>query len=111
MQRWISGRYEQDQAREAGSSFWPGWARPWTRCSRTTGRGKKVIVFTSGGPISAFMQRALGLGIRPPCSMTWVIKNASLSSFLYNQKDFSLSGFNSTTHLETSGQSELITYR
>ncbi|MCF8033020.1 MAG: histidine phosphatase family protein [Desulfarculaceae bacterium] len=110
MMRWISGSYEQDLP-ETWEEFLARVGRSLDQVLAAHKRGKRVIVFTSGGPISAIMQRALGLEHQTAMKLTYVIKNASLSSFLYNREDFSLSEFNSTTHLEGRGRDEMITYR
>ncbi len=110
MRRWLSGRYDQGLP-ETWPQFLERIARGLSQVRAANPRGKRVIVFTSGGPIAAIMSQALRLDHETAMRLTWVIKNASLSSFLYNQSDFSLSLFNSTTHLETQGQAELITYR
>jgi broad specificity phosphatase PhoE len=110
MRRWISGRYKLDQGEP-----WPEFlarSRAALELIRTdNGRGKNVLAFTSGGPISAAVRLALGLGDESALRLTWVIKNASLSSFFYNDRDFSLSLFNSTAHLELRREPGLITYR
>ncbi|MBU4566939.1 MAG: histidine phosphatase family protein [Desulfarculus sp.] len=110
MRRWISGRYPLDQG-EAWDQFQARVQAALERVRADNGRGKTVLVFTSGGPISAALRLALGLGDETALRITWVIKNASLSSFFYNDRDFSLSLFNSTTHLELHQKAELITYR
>jgi hypothetical protein len=43
--------------------------------------------------------------------LTWVIKNASLTSLLFDRQRMTLSLFNSTAHLEQEGDEGLITYR
>jgi len=110
MRRWLSGRHDQGLP-ETWLQFLERIARTLDQVRGANPRGKRVIVFTSGGPISAIMSQALNLDHETAMRLTWVIKNASLSRFLYNQSDFSLSLFNSTVHLETQGQAELITYR
>ena len=110
MRRWVSGRYPLEQG-EAWRQFQSRVQAALERVQADNGRGKTVLVFTSGGPISAALRLALGLGDEIALRLTWVIKNASLSSFFYNDRDFSLSLFNSTAHLELRQEPELITYR
>ncbi|CAO0823864.1 hypothetical protein DFAR_3970009 [Desulfarculales bacterium] len=46
--------------------------------------------------------------------MTWVLRNASLTSLLYRLyrgREFTLSTFNSIAHLEQAGDPGLLTYR
>ncbi|MCB2190169.1 MAG: histidine phosphatase family protein [Deltaproteobacteria bacterium] len=110
MQRWISGRYQLEQG-EAWQDFLARSRAALERVRQDNGRGKTVLVFTSGGPISAALRQALSLDDETALRLTWVIKNASLSSFFYNDRDFSLSLFNSTAHLELHREPGLITYR
>ena len=72
------------------------------------GAGKTVAVFTSGGPVSAAMQRALCIADKTALELGWVIANGSLSEFRYSNGKFSLAIFNSTNHL---CEPDLITYR
>lgn len=110
MRRWISGRYQVGQG-EAWQAFLARSRKALEQVRADNGRGKTVLVFTSGGPISAALRLALGLGDETALRLTWVIKNASLSSFFYNDRDFTLSLFNSTAHLDQHREPELITYR
>ncbi len=72
------------------------------------GSGKTVAVFTSGGPISAAIQKALGLGDKTALELGWVIANGSITEFRYSEDKFSLASFNTTPHLDRPG---LISYR
>ncbi|MCB2227590.1 MAG: histidine phosphatase family protein [Desulfarculaceae bacterium] len=110
MHRWITGQYDQGLP-ETWELFLGRVGRAVERVCAANGRGKKVVLFTSGGPISAIMQRALNLEHGVALKLTYVIKNASLSSFMYNREEFSLAEFNSTMHLETQGRAEMVTYR
>lgn len=110
MRRWISGRYDIGTG-ETWRAFLARSRMALERVRQDNGRGKTVLVFTSGGPISAALRLSLGLDDTTALRLTWVIKNASLSSFFYNDRDFTLSLFNSTTHLELRREPELITYR
>ncbi len=73
--------------------------------------GKNIIIFSSGGPISAVVQMALGLSEEKTAFLAWQIYNASLNQFLYNRKGLALSSFNNVSHLELECREELITYR
>ena len=81
------------------------------RVMSENGRGKNVALFSSGGPISAVMRRALHLDDQTALRLTWMIKNASVSSFFYNDQGLALSTFNSAAHLEMLREPGLITYR
>jgi len=71
-------------------------------------QGKTVAVFSSGGPISVGMKKALGLLDKTALELGWVIANGSITEFRYSGDKFSLVGFNSLPHL---AEPELISYR
>jgi len=75
---------------------------------REQGPGKNVAVFTSGGPVSAAMQKALGLADLTALELGWVIMNGSVSEFRYSGEKFSLVSFNAVPHLR---EPALISYR
>lgn len=110
MLRWISGRHD-DLVPETWSAFLARIHRALARVRAENGRGRAVAVFTSGGPIAAVLRLALGLDDQRALRLTWVIKNASLSSFLFDDQRLTLSLFNSTAHLELTGEPGLVTYR
>lgn len=110
MMRWVSGRYDAPGC--------PTWADFKSRVReaaaqimKETGRKKKVAVFSSGGPICAIAQMALDLTDEMAIRMNWQIRNASISSFFYNDNSIMVSSFNSATHLEMRNENSLITYR
>lgn len=70
--------------------------------------GRTVAVFTSGGPVSAAMQRALGTGDKVSLDLGWAIANASITEFRYSGDRFSLFSFNTTPQL---ADPSLVTYR
>ncbi|HUT53824.1 MAG TPA: histidine phosphatase family protein [bacterium] len=70
--------------------------------------GKTVAVFTSGGPISAAVQRALQSPDKIALDLGWSISNSSITEFRYSGDKFSLAGFNGTPHLN---DPSLISYR
>lgn len=110
MLRWLSGRYDL-----GGGETWAGFlarvAQGLEQIRDENGPGRRVMVVTSGGPIAAVMRLALGLEDETALRLTWVIKNASLSSFLFDRQRMTLNLFNSTAHLEEAGNQGLITYR
>jgi broad specificity phosphatase PhoE len=75
------------------------------------GAGKNVAVFTSGGPISVIVQKALNLSNEDTLQLTWQIMNASLTRLIYSGNRLMLSGFNDVTHLELHKDRNLLTYR
>jgi broad specificity phosphatase PhoE len=75
------------------------------------GRKKKVLICTSGGPISAAVQMALSLSDEKTLRIAWHIANASVTTFDYDDQRIELSVFNNCAHLELLGEPGLLTYR
>lgn len=81
------------------------------RVIRDNGRGKNILIFTSGGPISAALQATLGLPDLMAIKTAWQVINTSLTRLLYREDQLTLASFNNAAHLELAGDSSLITYR
>ncbi len=64
------------------------------------GRGERVAIFTSGGPIAVVLQRALRLSPESTLQVSWMSRNSSWSEFLYSADRFTLSSFNVHAHLD-----------
>ena len=71
-------------------------------------KGEIAAIFTSGGPISVAVQRALHLSAQDTLRVAWVSRNCSHSEFLFSGERFMLSSFNTSSHLD---DESLITYR
>jgi broad specificity phosphatase PhoE len=76
-----------------------------------SGAKKRVLVFTSGGPISVAVKSALGLSDRMTLEISWQLMNASITRLKYNHRGIMLAGFNDVSHLELEGDAALLTYR
>lgn len=72
------------------------------------GRGERVAIFTSGGPIAVAMQRAMHLSAERALQVSWMSRNSSWSEFLYSAELFNLSAFNIDGHLSDPA---MMTYR
>jgi broad specificity phosphatase PhoE len=70
-----------------------------TTVLREQGRGKRVAVFTSGGPIAVCMKLALQVGAAHCIGLMRQVDNASVSELLFTETDLSLSRFNCVGHL------------
>jgi len=107
MDLWVEGKIKV-----AGMESWQDFTgrvnRGLDQLMAEQGAGKTVAVFTSGGPISAAMQRALGASDQVALELGWVIANGSISEFRWSGEKFSLVSFNVTPHLE---RLELISFR
>ncbi len=71
-------------------------------------RGEQVAIFSSGGPIAVAMQRALKLSAQATLGVSWMSQNSSWSEFLYGGDRFTLSTFNSHSHIDDPA---MLTYR
>lgn len=69
-----------------------------------------VVVFTSGGAISASLAISLNLSGVDAMNLNWQIANTSVTRYSFNKKKFILSGFNSIAHLRLHRDSSLITW-
>jgi broad specificity phosphatase PhoE len=79
-----------------------------TKVLSSGGRGERVAIVTSGGPIAVAMQRSLNLSPQHALQVSWMSRNCSWSEFLYSRDRFSLSAFNSHPHLS---EAAMLTYR
>jgi len=77
------------------------------RIRRDAGRGKRVAVFTSVGPISVALLRALDCSEKTALELGWRIRNGSLTRFVFSEDRFTLDSFNGVPHLDDA----LLTYR
>ena len=107
MDMWVDGRLRLP-GMESWQEFIGRVNRGLERVMSEQGAGKTVVVFTSGGPVSAAMQKALGLPDKTALELGWVIMNGSITEFRYSGDKFSLVCFNATPHL---CDPALITYR
>lgn len=68
---------------------------------------RRVVLFTSGGPIGVLVQTALGAPARSFADVNWRVRNCSVSEFAFSRDRLSLDLFNSVAHFE----SGLVTFR
>jgi broad specificity phosphatase PhoE len=65
------------------------------------GRGRRIALVTSGGPVAVALRRALALDDATTLKVAWVVANSSFSEFRYRGREFTLTGFNATPHLDS----------
>ena len=110
MTRWITGKYNA-----GGIPRWEDFTRRVRRgiegLADRHGSDKRLVVFTSGGPISVAVQIALGLSDKKALEISWQLLNASITRIKYNSHGMMLAGFNEVAHLELEGAEGFITYR
>ncbi|MCC6588114.1 MAG: histidine phosphatase family protein [Bryobacterales bacterium] len=106
-QRWLEGEVVDE-------SFinWPSFCRriegSVRRILDSAPKSSTIAVFTSAGPTAAVARVALGLTDAATLNLTWSVRNASVSEFLFTKDRFSMSTFNTTPHL---ADAALLTYR
>lgn len=104
---WIEGVVEID-AMESWNAFQKRVMRGVHKITTQFPAGKKVAVFTSGGAISTTVGYALDVSNHKAMDLQWVIKNSSLTEFIFSGDRFSLTAFNHTPHFI---DDSLVTYR
>ena len=109
---WLEGCYDGYEGIEPWPSFCDRVRGGVEHLRKKHGRGSRMAVFTSGGPISVVVQMALGLSHSKTLEISWEVMNASFTCIKYNSSGaVSLSVFNNTTPLLMAGDPALLTYR
>jgi broad specificity phosphatase PhoE len=108
--RWISTEYDSPEE-VRWDQFSSRVKRGIDDLMQANGSGKKLAVFTSGGPISVAIQKALELSDQQTVRLSYQVLNASITRFKYNAEAFTLAGFNDVSHLEREKEKGLVTYR
>ena len=110
MTRWIEGKYNAD-----GIPRWDDFTRRVKQgieeLTARHGTHKRLVVFTSGGPIAVAVQVVLGLSDKKALEISWQLLNASITRIKYNSRGMMLAGFNEVAHLELAGEEGFLTYR
>jgi broad specificity phosphatase PhoE len=91
----------------------PNGAEPWTEFRDRVLRGlrevlkggssRKVVVFTSGGPIGVLVQTALDAPERSFLEVNWRVRNCSITEFVFSGERLTLDSFNGVPHLTDAG--------
>jgi broad specificity phosphatase PhoE len=111
MLRWVSGRFDGPGV-ETWTEFSARVAGAIERIMEEQGKGRTILVFTSGGPIAAAMQYALSLTPEAAIRLNWQVINTSYTKFMYTGKRITLACFNCSTHLDLhTDRLKLVSYR
>lgn len=105
---WVEARLESDSVLPF-ATFRRRIAEALERIMRSEGRGKTLVISTSGGVIGVAVAHVLGLTNHVGIELNWAVHNASITRLIYGDGKVSLSMFNALPHLERTR--ELITYR
>jgi broad specificity phosphatase PhoE len=110
MARWMSGRHDADY-RETWPAFRDRCIGALDRLAEGAGPSRRLIVFTSGGPVSAVCQHLLELSPARATELNWSLVNGGVTKLFYRPGRLGLSTFNNYSHLEQGGDPALLTYR
>jgi broad specificity phosphatase PhoE len=107
MQYYIAGNYESDGF-ETWRQFHDRVTDAFASIRSRQGTGRRVAVFTSGGPVGVSVQTTLESPEQKAVELNWRVYNASVTSLLFKESRVSLDQFNAIPHL---ADEEHRTYR
>lgn len=108
--RWIGGQHDADYA-ETWPDFRNRCLAALERCMAASKNSEHIVIFTSGGPISAICQHLLSLPDDRLAELSSGFANGSLTRLLFQPGRLSLDTMNAYPHLERCGRKELVTFR
>ncbi len=106
MLRWLGGTIDSQHVES-----WPAFRDRITAAIegvRQGPAGRRIAVFTSGGPIGFTTHLAMQAPPKVFLDINWRVRNASLTQFVFDSDRFTLDSFNAIPHLDDPG---LWTYR
>jgi broad specificity phosphatase PhoE len=80
------------------------------RAAIQRGSARRVLVVSSGGPISVFMQQVLAAPAASAIDLNLQIRNSSFSQYFFGAEAFHLATFNSIPHLDDPARSSYRTF-
>lgn len=105
--RWAAGQLNVEEI-EPWNDFAARVRRGLDAITSNSGRGRRIVVFSSGGPVGIAMQRALTLTTPDTLKTAWRMCNSGYSSFVFSGDRFTLSSYNSVPHIT---DRDFLTYR
>jgi broad specificity phosphatase PhoE len=109
MKHWVDGTSHERAPFETWEAF---QTRIRGALERLASAGpERIVIVTSGGPISLAVQAALSLTPEKTFSLNWAILNGSVTELRVRRGALMLSSFNNVAHLELAGDPSLLTYR
>lgn len=117
--RWVAGTHNSAEI-ESYQHYIARVKKGLSMVVRNSHPGQNIGIFTSGGVINAVMQMALDLPDNVTTELGWRIRNTSVSLFTASKEKATehgslfkcrLTSFNSTAHLDLTGNPDLATYR
>lgn len=105
--RWVRGEVASPEV-ESWADFVARVERGLQQAMSGEGKGRRIAVFTSGGPISVAVQRAVRAPSEMAIEFNWRILNASLTGVVFSGERLALDCFNALPHIDDPA---LRTYR
>jgi broad specificity phosphatase PhoE len=108
----VIGRWARGELPLPGLEPWPEFCARVQRglrqlCSNGSS-GRRVAVFSSGGPVGVAMKEALDLDTGATLRTAWMVANGAFSHFLFSPGRFTLHSYNAYPHIP---DSSFLTYR
>lgn len=110
MTRWLADEAPPDGV-EGWNQFEERVADSIKRITGENERDSRIIVFSSGGVISAAVHLATGMSPYEAIRIGWGLVNTSITKFRFGSSGLILHSFNNYPHLESYRSGDLITYR
>lgn len=110
MTRWLSDDSYPDDV-EGWNQFTERVADAIQQITGENDKDSRIIIFSSGGAISAAVHLATDISPYQAIRMGWGLANTSITKFRFGSSGLILHSFNSYPHLESYRSGELITYR
>jgi broad specificity phosphatase PhoE len=108
----VIGRWARGELAVPGIEPWPDFClrvhRGLRQLVENGNSGRRIVIFTSGGPAGVAVQKALDLSTDATLRSAWMMRNGAYSEFLFSPNRFTLSTYNANPHLRDPG---IITYR
>jgi broad specificity phosphatase PhoE len=98
--QWIAGTLASPSGIETWRAFRERVQRGFRGILEAERPSRRVVVFTSGGPIGVAVQTVVGAKEPMAMELNWRIRNCSLTEFIFTRSRVSLDSFNATPHLD-----------
>jgi len=99
MKQWLQGALRADEV-EPWAGFRDRVRQAIRGITERGGSGRRIAVFSSGGPIGVMVQTALAAPDPAALEVNWRVRNTSLTEFIFSKQRVSLERFNDLGHLE-----------
>ena len=106
---WSEDRLE-GELKESWTDFEQRVAQAVSLATTRSERNTKVLVISSGGPISMAIRQILQAPAPTMIRMNLQTRNSSYSHLFFNERGIELSGFNHVPHLDHPERSDAVTY-